>query len=55
MQARCLARLKKEVDDLHKNYHETLEVDIRDESYTLWHVKFKGAEGSVYAGEPYTL
>ena len=55
MQARCLGRLKKEAEDIDKNYKAVLELNIKDESMMLWHIKFVGAEGTVYAGEPYTL
>ena len=55
MQARCSARLKKEAEDINKNYQGVLELDIKNDNWSLWHLKFKGAEGSVYAGEPYTL
>ena len=52
---RCLARLKKEADDIQINFKDVLELQVKDDTYTCWHVKFLGAEGSVYAGEPYTL
>ncbi len=55
MQARCSARLKKEADDIVKNYAGVLELNILDDSMMVWHLKFKGAEGSVYVGEDYTL
>ena len=55
MQARCSARLKKEAEDINKNYQGVLELDIKNDNMSLWHIKFKGAEGSVYAGETYTL
>ncbi len=55
MQARCSARLKKEAEDINKNYQGVLELEIKNDNMSLWHIKFKGAEGSVYAGEPYTL
>ncbi len=55
MGARASTRLKKEAEDVNKNYQGILELDIKNDNMTLWHIKFKGAEGSVYAGEPYTL
>ena len=55
MQARALARLKKEADDINNNYSEVLELNILDDSMMKWHIKFIGAEGTVYAGEHYTL
>ena len=55
MQARCSARLRKEAEDIQKNYVGVLELQIKDDNMQLWHIKFKGAEGSVYSGEAYTL
>ena len=55
MQARCSARLKKEAEDINKNYQGVLELEIKNDNMSVWHIKFKGAEGSVYAGETYTL
>ena len=55
MQARCSMRLKKEAEDIEKNYKGTLELQVLDENFQKWHIKFVGAEGSVYAGESYTL
>ena len=48
-----MARLKKEAEDIEKNFVGVLELNQQNE--TCWHIKFVGAEGSVYAGEPYTL
>ncbi len=55
MHARALARLKKEADDIEKNYEGLLELKLMDDSYMWWHIKFIGAEGTVYAGEQFTL
>eukprot|EP00347_Sterkiella_histriomuscorum_P010385 403376505 len=55
MQARCLGRLKKEAEDINKNFGGVLELDVKDDSWMLWHVRFQGAEGSVYQGETFTL
>ena len=55
MQARALARLKKEADDINANFNSILELKILDETMMVWHLKFIGAEGTVYAGEPYVL
>ena len=55
MQARCSARLKKEAEDIQKNYAGVLELNVLDDTMMKWHIKFQGAEGSIYAGEPYTL
>jgi ubiquitin-conjugating enzyme E2 W len=55
MQARCSQRLKKEAEDIQKNYAGVLDLHIKDDSMRVWHIKFTGAEGTVYAGETYTL
>ena len=51
MQARALARLRKEADDIQKNYNDQLELQVLDDSMMKWRIKFVGAEGTVYAGE----
>ena len=55
MKARAIGRLKKEAEDLKKNFGDIFEADIKGEDMMLWHVKFQGAEGSVYKGEEFTL
>ena len=55
MQARALARLRKEADDIQNNFTGMLDLVIQDETMMLWHIKFTGAEGTVYAGENFTL
>ena len=55
MHSRALARLKKEYDDIEKNYGNLLELQLKDDTYMWWHIKFVGAENTVYAGETYTL
>jgi ubiquitin-conjugating enzyme E2 W len=55
MQARALGRLKKEADDINNNYGGILDLNVLDDSMMKWHIKFTGAEGTVYAGETYTL
>ena len=55
MHSRALTRLKKEYDDIEKNYGTLFELQLKDDTYMWWHIKFVGAEGTVYAGEPYTL
>ena len=46
--ARCVARLKKEAEDINKNFEGVLELQVVDDSYMKWHIKFVGAEGTVY-------
>ena len=53
--ARCITRLKKEAEDIQQNFTNILELNIVDDSQCKWHIKFTGAEGTVYAGETYTL
>ncbi len=53
MSVRASARLKKEADDIRNNFAGVLELLIKSD--TVWQVKFTGAEGSVFANEPYTL
>ena len=50
-----MLRLKREAEDIYNNYKDTLLLDIKDHEQCIWHIHFKGAEGSVYAGELYTL
>jgi ubiquitin-protein ligase len=51
---RCHKRLQKELEDLEK-YKETFQVKVDDKNLCLWKVTFKGAEGTLYAGEEYSL
>ena len=53
--ANLLNRLKKEQQDLEKNYSNILNLNIVDNDNLIWEITFKGAEGSLYAGEQYTL
>lgn len=48
MQARCLGRLKKESEEINRDYKGVLELNIKDDTYCLWHIRITGAEGSVY-------
>ena len=50
-----MARLKKEAEDIQKNYTGVLELNIKEDNFMIWHIRFIGAEGTVYAGESYTL
>ena len=49
--ANLLNRLKKEQQDLEKNYSNILNLNIVDNDNLIWEITFKGAEGSLYAGE----
>ena len=40
---------------MENNYKDELNLTVVDEDKLIWHIKFKGAEGSLYAGEEYTL
>ena len=48
-------RLQKEAKEIETDHKETFELVVVREDWSRWHIKFLGAEGSVYAGEPYTL
>jgi ubiquitin-protein ligase len=52
--ARCQKRLQKELEDLEK-YKDSLKVDVDSKNSTIWKISFKGAEGTLYTGEEYTL
>ncbi len=52
--ARCQKRLQKEIEDLEK-YKDQLTVIVDPNKSTIWKVKFKGADNTLYAGEEYTL
>jgi ubiquitin-protein ligase len=51
---RSQKRLQKEIEDLQK-FEDTFKLEIDDKTPTVWKVSFKGAEGTVFAGEPFTL
>lgn len=51
---RCQKRLQKELEDL-KKYEETFKVEVDSKNSQLWKISFKGAEGTLFAGEEYTL
>lgn len=50
---RSVKRLEKEIEDLKKYDIFHLEVDPDD--FMIWKISFQGAEGTLYAGEKYTL
>jgi ubiquitin-protein ligase len=52
--ARCQKRLQKELEDL-KKFEDSLIVEVDSKNSFIWKVSFKGAEGTLYAGEPFTL
>ena len=52
--SRCLKRLQKELEDL-KKYENILSVEVDSNNNCLWKVSFKGADGTLYAGESFTL
>ena len=37
------------------NYKDTFRLEIKDAEKCIWHVTFEGADGTVYAGEVFTL
>ena len=47
-------RLSKEAKNIWENQKE-MTLDIVDQSTNLWHISFTMPEGTVYAGENYTL
>ena len=48
-------RLQREAQDIEKNYSDQLVLEIKDAERRVWHVHFTGADGSLYAGERFTL
>ena len=50
-----MQRLKREAEDIYNNFKDVLTLEIKDHEKCIWHITFVGAEGSVYAGEKYTL
>lgn len=52
--ARCQKRLQKELEDL-KKFEDTLTVKVDEKNSCLWKITFKGAEGTIFAGEEFTL
>lgn len=52
--ARCQKRLQKELEDLEK-FKDTFKVEVDPKNSSIWKMTFKGAEGTLYAGEEYSL
>jgi len=48
-------RLQKEQKNLYDNFKGVFELNVVDESKSIWHIKFAGAENTVYQGEVFTL
>ena len=48
-------RLTKELKTLNTDFCDTFQVTVVCEKSWIWHISFLGPEGSVYAGERYTL
>ena len=55
MKAKYFNRLVKEKDDINNNYKGQFEIISDPNNYNEWRIKFLGAPGTIYAGEPYTL
>mmetsp|Transcript_27425 Transcript_27425/g.27054 ORF Transcript_27425/g.27054 Transcript_27425/m.27054 type:complete len:97 (-) Transcript_27425:156-446(-) len=51
----ALTRLQKEKQDILSTHSDYYRLEIPDESEMTWHVSFKCVEGTIYAGEDYTL
>ena len=51
----CGKRLNKEAQNIITNCSNILELNIVDEVKNIWHIKFQGAAGTLYAGENFTL
>ncbi|OMJ77426.1 hypothetical protein SteCoe_22985 [Stentor coeruleus] len=55
MLSRAQKRLQREYEEMTKSYTEMFQVRIKDDSMMTWEVSFVGAQGTIFAGEPYTL
>lgn len=55
MQGRAQKRLHREYEDMTKNFAEMFRVQMKGDDLLLWEVSFPGAEGTVFAGEHFTL
>lgn len=55
MQAAPPVRLLKEAEEIRRSFAGVLDLEIIAGDMHMWRVHFKGAEGTVYAGEPFTL
>ena len=51
--AQLLQRLRREKEDIEKNYQDSLHLEVKDADKNIWHVSFMGA--NIYQGEKYTL
>jgi ubiquitin-conjugating enzyme E2 W len=51
---RCQKRLQKELEDLEK-YKDTFFPKVDEKNPCRWTISFKGAEGTLYNGEEFTL
>ena len=49
------ARLLKEQKVIYEQHQDVLELNVIDEIKRIWHMKFKGAPGTLYDGEVFTL
>ena len=52
--ARCQKRLQKELEDLDK-YKDIFSIKVDEKNPCLWKITFKGAEGTLYTNEEFTL
>ena len=43
-------RLNKDLEAIKKNYSDQFNVALPTNDIRLWHVDFKGAEGTIYTG-----
>lgn len=55
MQASPSVRLLKEAEEIRRDFAGVLDLEISDSDVSVWLVRFKGAAGSIYADEPFTL
>ncbi|CAG9312370.1 unnamed protein product [Blepharisma stoltei] len=57
MLSRAQKRLQREFEEMTRHYQDTFPVEIpeNDTNRMTWYVSFIGAEGSIFAGERYTL
>jgi ubiquitin-protein ligase len=54
MDKKRTSRLKKELKDL-ETYGDTFKVEVDPNNFQLWKISFKGADGTLYAQEDFTL
>lgn len=53
--SRAQKRLNKEYEEIITNYADMFQVQVKDDSMLTWEVSFVGAQGTVFAGERFTL